>query len=56
MLQDFYNGAERSFERIARIVDEHVPSDEHWHQTLLAQMAAPYADRRPPVISAAIRD
>ena len=41
ILHDFYNGAERSFERIARIVDEHVPSDEHWHQTLLAQMAAP---------------
>lgn len=51
VLQDFYNGAERSFERIARIVDEHVPSDEHWHQTLLAQMAAPYADRRPAVVS-----
>lgn len=56
VLQDFYNGAERSFERIARIVDEHVPSDEHWHQTLLAQMAAPYPDRRPPVISATTRD
>ena len=56
LLHDFYNGAERSFERIARIVDEHVPTDEHWHQTLLAQMAAPYLDRRPPVISAATRD
>ena len=42
ILQDFYNGAERSFERIARIVDEHVPSDEHWHQTLLTQVAAPF--------------
>ena len=51
ILQDFYNGAERSFERIARIVDEHVPSDEHWHRTLLAQMTAPYAGRRPAVIS-----
>ena len=56
ILQDFYNGAERSFERIARIVDEHVPTDEHWHQTLLAQMAAPYPDRRPQVISEAIRE
>ena len=56
ILHDFYTGAERSFERIARIVDEHVPSDEHWHQTLLAQMAAPYPDRRPQVISAAVRD
>ena len=56
LLHSFYNGAERSFERIARIVDEHVPSDEHWHRTLLAQMAAPYPGRRPPVISAAIRD
>ena len=56
ILQDFYNGAERFFERIARIVDGHVPSDEHWHRTLLAQMAAPYPDRRPAVISAAIRD
>ena len=51
LLHDFYNGAERSFERIARIVDEHVPSDEHWHQTLLAQMAEPYAELRPAVIS-----
>ena len=56
ILHDFYTGAERSFERIARIVDEHVPSDEHWHQRLLAQMAAPYPDRRPQVISAAVRD
>ena len=55
VLQDFYNGAERSFERIARIVDEHVPTDEHWHRTLLAQMAAPYADRRPAVISRQLR-
>ena len=56
VLQDFYNGAERSFERIARIVDEHVPSDEHWHRTLLAQMVAPYLDRRTPVLSATTRD
>ncbi len=56
ILQDFYNGAERSFQRIARIVDEHVPSDEQWHQTLLAQLAAPYPGRRPPIISAAIRE
>ena len=55
ILQDFYNGAERFFERIARIVDGHVPSDEHWHQTLLAQMAAPYPDRRPAVISRQLR-
>ena len=46
LLHDFYNGAERSFERIARIVDGHVPTDEHWHQTLLAQVAVPYADLR----------
>ena len=52
LLHSFYNGVERSFERIARIVDGHVPSDEHWHRTLLAQMVAPYLDRRPPVISA----
>ncbi len=51
LLHDFYNGAERAFQRIARIVDGHVPTDEHWHQTLLAQMAAPYADLRPAVIS-----
>ncbi len=56
LIHSFYNGAERSFERIARIVDGHVPTDEHWHQTLLAQMAAPYPDRRPPVISAVTRD
>ena len=56
ILQNFYNGTERTFQRIARIVDEHVPSGDHWHRTLLAQMAAPYPDRRPPVVSAAIRD
>ncbi len=56
ILHDFYNGAERSFERIARIVDGHVPTDEHWHQTLLAQMAAPYPGRRTPVISAVTRE
>lgn len=56
ILHDFYTGAERSFERIARIVDGHVPSDEQWHRTLLAQMAAPYPDRRLPVISAPTRE
>ena len=56
ILQDFYNGVERIFERIARIVDEHVPSDEHWHRTLLAQMVVPYPDRRPPVISSTTRE
>lgn len=56
ILQNFYNGTERTFQRIARIVDEHVPSGDHWHRTLLAQMAAPYPDRRPPVISAVTRE
>ena len=56
ILHDFYTGAERSFERMARIVDGHVPTDEYWHRTLLAQMAAPYPDRRTPVISATTRD
>ena len=51
LLHDFYNGAERVFRRIAVVVDENLPSDAEWHQTLLVQMTVPHARRRPEVIS-----
>jgi len=50
-LHTIYSGLERSFERIARRVDEHLPTGPAWHRDILFQMAAPYGDARPSVVS-----
>lgn len=50
-LHAFYAGIERLFEHVARQVDDALPEGPSWHAELLAQMAAPVADVRPPVIS-----
>ena len=49
-LADCYQGVENIFKRIALDVDVDMPQGEQWHTQLLAQMAAPKAER-PPVIS-----
>lgn len=49
-LVDCYQGVENIFKRIALDVDVDMPQGEQWHTQLLAQMAAPKAER-PPVIS-----
>lgn len=54
-LHGFYGGLERLFERIAVIVDDARPVGEHWHQTLLQQMALEVPGVRPAVISESTR-
>ena len=39
ILHDFYNGAERIFERIAAELNGGVPNVANWHQQLVADMA-----------------
>ena len=55
ILHDFYNGAERLFERIATAIDSSVPTGPNWHDELLSRVAYPIPDVRPAVISDALR-
>jgi hypothetical protein len=50
-LQSFYQGVERVFETIARLIDRNVPTGEKWHKMLLGQMADDVSGIRPAVIS-----
>jgi len=50
-LQSFYQGVERIFEGIAKLIDGAVPSGENWHQMLLEQMTEEVPGIRPAVIS-----
>jgi len=45
---------EKLFERIAKGLDNHLPSGESWHRALIGQMAADVENVRPVVISAAL--
>lgn len=49
-LHDFYNGAERIFERIAVRIDGDVPEGHNWHTLLLQRMGYPFGSHRPEVI------
>ncbi len=51
ILHDFYSGVEKIFEKIALVVDNHLPTGESWHIELLTQMAKPAGNLRPPVLS-----
>lgn len=55
VLHSFYNGVENIFRCIAREIDMHSPSGEHWHRDLLVRMAADTLDR-DAVISTELRD
>ena len=50
ILQDFYNGIERIFTRIARELNGGIPQAEQWHQQLLDDMRLDIPKVRPPVI------
>mgnify|MGYP003973602427 FL=1 len=50
ILNSFYTGLERVFDRIARQVDGASPAGERWHAELLSAMARP-ASHRPAVLS-----
>ncbi len=49
-LHNFYNGIENCLARIARGIDEHMPSGPESHRELLDQMAAKVKGLRPEVI------
>jgi hypothetical protein len=53
-LHGVYNGLERLFELIATTIDGQKPAGEHWHQTLLQQMAQEQPHIRPAIISSAV--
>jgi hypothetical protein len=49
-LHAYYTALETLLERIARLVDEEVPSGANWHRDLLLQMRIPLPGLRPPVL------
>lgn len=49
-VHDFYNSAERIFERIVIRLGSNLPVGEHWHITLLEQMEIEVHSQRPAVI------
>jgi hypothetical protein len=55
MLQEFYNGVERIFERIAVTLAEGLPQSSSWHTDLLTQMATAQSGTRPAVIDEPLR-
>ena len=54
IVEDFYTGCERIFERVAVYLDGGVPTGEQWHEQLLRQMAAPGPRGRPAVLSSGL--
>ena len=56
ILHDFYNGAERVFERIAAELNGGVPNAANWHQQLVANMALAIPGLRPAVIDDDLRN
>jgi hypothetical protein len=51
ILQDFYNGIEGIFTKIAGEVNGGLPAGEDWHKKLLVDMGIQIPDLRPPVLS-----
>ena len=56
ILHDFYNSAERIFERIAAELNGGVPNVANWHQQLVADMALTIPGLRPAVITDDLRN
>ena len=56
LLHSFYNGLESVFTRIAREIDDDVPSGKGWPSELLDQMAGKTMGRDFPVLSEETRD
>jgi hypothetical protein len=53
-LHGYYTALETLFERVARLLDEEVPTGPAWHTELLSQMQAPVPDLRPAVLPEAV--
>ncbi|MBI5034463.1 MAG: hypothetical protein HZB51_28405 [Chloroflexi bacterium] len=54
-LHRFYNGVEQLLERIAKELDDTVPTGSAWHRQLLEQMKLEIPSVRPAVIRSATR-
>lgn len=52
-LHHAYGAVETALVRIARVIDEDVPTGPSWHRELLARMARPFGDTRSAVLSEA---
>ncbi len=52
-LHGYYTALETLFERVARLLDEEVPTGASWHTDLLSQMQTPVPDLRPAVLPVA---
>lgn len=50
-LHAWYTGLETAFERVARELDEVVPTGDRWHRALLSQMTAEIPGVRPRIIA-----
>lgn len=54
-LQSFYTGSERILLAIAKVIDQSIPTGEHWHQALLDQLATDIDVIRPRLLSEELR-
>ncbi len=52
ILHSFYGGLENIFQRIAKKIDNQMPSGEQWHTDLLSQMVTA-TEKRPRLLSEA---
>ena len=50
-LHAWYTGLETIFERVARELDETVPTGDRWHRALLSQMTAEIPGVRPRILA-----
>lgn len=55
ILHSFYGGLENIFQRIAKRIDNQMPSGQQWHTDLLKQMIAE-TEKRPPLLSQTTSD
>jgi ribonuclease HepT-like protein len=53
-LHAWYTGLETIFERVARELDESVPTGDRWHRALLSQMTAEIPGVRPLILEPAL--
>ena len=49
-LHGWYTGLETALERVARVIDQLVPTGENWHRNLLSQCTAEIPGVRPAVL------
>lgn len=53
-LHGYYTALETLFERVARLLDEEIPTGASWHTDLLSQMQSAVPELRPAVLPGAV--